>query len=72
MFLSLLNLILHVQVHPRIGVAIGEHILDLEAVAHLFNGPELKNNQHVFKEVTKSIIEIVRHSLIGLFPNDYH
>ena len=40
-----------IQVQPRIGVAIGEHILDLHEVAHLFDGPELKNNQHVLREV---------------------
>jgi len=35
---------------PRIGVAIGEHILDLSVVSHLFVGDQLKNNQHVFQE----------------------
>nr|CAH0105034.1 unnamed protein product [Daphnia galeata] len=45
----------------RIGVAIGEHILDLNAVAHLFNGPELKNSQHVLKESTLN-------SFMGLGP----
>ncbi|XP_057370834.1 fumarylacetoacetase-like [Daphnia carinata] len=45
----------------RIGVAIGEHILDLHAVAHLFNGPELKNNQNVFQESTLN-------SFMGLGP----
>jgi len=32
----------------RIGVAIGEEILDLSAVKHLFDGPELRNHQDVF------------------------
>lgn len=36
----------------RIGVAIGDHILDLLVVAHLFNGAELSKHQHVFKEST--------------------
>lgn len=36
----------------RIGVAIGDHILDLLVVAHLFNGVELSQHQHVFKEST--------------------
>ncbi|XP_074042553.1 fumarylacetoacetate hydrolase [Leptinotarsa decemlineata] len=37
---------------PRIGVAIADSILDLSEVSHLFTGPELQNNQHVFKEQT--------------------
>lgn len=41
------------QATPRIGVAIGDLILDLSIVAQLFTGPQLKNQQHVFKEVTK-------------------
>ncbi|KHJ80529.1 putative fumarylacetoacetase [Oesophagostomum dentatum] len=36
----------------RIGVAIGESILDLSVVAHLFDGPALKNHQDVFKQET--------------------
>ncbi|GLV46376.1 Fumarylacetoacetase [Carabus blaptoides fortunei] len=36
----------------RIGVAIGDQILDLSKVSHLFEGPHLKNNQHVFKQPT--------------------
>ncbi|XP_076240373.1 fumarylacetoacetate hydrolase [Calliopsis andreniformis] len=32
----------------RIGVAIGNEILDLSAISHLFDGPLLKNNQNVF------------------------
>lgn len=44
---------MYIKIQPqrRIGVAIGEHILDIYEVAHLFNGSELKNNQHVLKEV---------------------
>ncbi|XP_059057650.1 fumarylacetoacetase [Achroia grisella] len=34
----------------HIGVAIGDWILDLNVVSHLFNGPLLKDKQHVFKE----------------------
>lgn len=37
---------------PRIGVAVGEKILDLRFIKHLFNGPFLKENQHVFEEST--------------------
>ncbi|EFA06443.1 fumarylacetoacetase [Tribolium castaneum] len=36
----------------RIGVAIGDQILDLRQISHLFVGPELKNNQDVFKQKT--------------------
>jgi len=35
---------------PRPGVAIGNQILDLSVVNHLFNGPLLKNHQNVFTE----------------------
>ncbi|MPC90397.1 Fumarylacetoacetase [Portunus trituberculatus] len=35
----------------RLGVAIGDLILDLSVIAHLFTGPLLKNQQQVFKEV---------------------
>lgn len=37
---------------PRIGVAIGDLILSLREIAHLFNGPYLKDQQHVFRETT--------------------
>ncbi|XP_035670137.1 fumarylacetoacetase-like [Branchiostoma floridae] len=36
----------------RLGVAIGEQILDLSAVKDLFTGPELSGKQHVFEEPT--------------------
>eukprot|EP00092_Neocalanus_flemingeri_P017507 GFUD01018940.1.p1 GENE.GFUD01018940.1~~GFUD01018940.1.p1 ORF type:complete len:467 (-),score=127.89 GFUD01018940.1:216-1478(-) len=36
----------------RIGVAIGEHVLDLSKISHLFNGPLLKGNQDVFRATT--------------------
>lgn len=45
----------------RIGIAIGEHVLDLHAVSHLFVGPELINNQNVFKKATLN-------SFMGLGP----
>ncbi|KAL5019937.1 hypothetical protein ScPMuIL_002829 [Solemya velum] len=35
---------------PRIGVAIGDQILDLSVVGHLFDGPILKKKQNVFKK----------------------
>ncbi|XP_037796007.1 fumarylacetoacetase-like [Penaeus monodon] len=37
---------------PRIGVAIGDLILDLSVISHLFCGPVLAGHQHVFKEPT--------------------
>ncbi|XP_042883991.1 fumarylacetoacetase-like [Penaeus japonicus] len=36
----------------RIGVAIGDLILDLSVISHLFCGPALASHQHVFKEPT--------------------
>jgi len=50
-FPTLTFTILLFQAKPRIGVAIGDHILDLAAVAHLFNGEHLKQHQDVFSEV---------------------
>jgi len=37
---------------PRVGVAIGEFVLDLHVVASLFDGPNLRGHQHVFGEPT--------------------
>lgn len=37
---------------PRIGVAVGNLILDISLISHFFDGPLLKNNQHVFKQPT--------------------
>ncbi|XP_062062330.1 fumarylacetoacetase [Lepus europaeus] len=37
---------------PRIGVAIGDQILDLSAIKHLFTGPVLSQHQDVFDEPT--------------------
>ncbi|GJQ66118.1 Faa [Trypoxylus dichotomus] len=39
------------QTH-RIGVAIGDLILDLSEIAHLFDGPELREHQDVFRKDT--------------------
>lgn len=36
----------------RIGVAIGDQILDLSVISHLFNGPNLSGKQDVFHEPT--------------------
>ncbi|KAG6447708.1 hypothetical protein O3G_MSEX005098 [Manduca sexta] len=38
------------KVNKHIGVAIGEWILDLNIIAHLFDGPLMKDKQNVFKE----------------------
>ncbi|BFZ21143.1 hypothetical protein BsWGS_24182 [Bradybaena similaris] len=37
---------------PTIGVAIGDFILDLSQVKHLFDGPVLRNVQYVFEKET--------------------
>lgn len=39
------------QEKRRIGVAIGDHILDLSVVKHLFNGPTISRYLDVFDEV---------------------
>ncbi|XP_066152444.1 fumarylacetoacetase isoform X2 [Euwallacea fornicatus] len=36
----------------KIGVAIGEYILSLGEIAHLFDGPHLKGKSHVFQKPT--------------------
>ncbi|CAH1639014.1 unnamed protein product [Spodoptera littoralis] len=38
------------NIEKHIGVAIGELILDLNVISHLFDGPLLKSKQNVFKE----------------------
>merc|ERR1712222_129413 len=40
------------QPQHRIGVAIGDQILDLSKISNLFSGPLLKTQQHVFRETT--------------------
>lgn len=35
----------------KIGVAIGNEILNLKEISHFFDGPELKDHQYVFKDV---------------------
>ncbi|VVC97880.1 unnamed protein product [Leptidea sinapis] len=42
----------HKNEQKHIGVAIGDWILDLNIISHLFSGPLLKDKQHVFKEQT--------------------
>jgi len=40
------------QPQQRIGVAIGDQILDLSKISNLFSGPLLKTQQQVFRETT--------------------
>nr|XP_028562392.1 fumarylacetoacetase [Podarcis muralis] len=40
------------QPRPRIGVAIGDQVLDLSAIKHLFDGPILSKQHHVFDQPT--------------------
>ncbi|KAF5307565.1 hypothetical protein FQR65_LT18388 [Abscondita terminalis] len=40
------------NLNKRIGVAIGDKILDLSLISHLFDGPVLRCRQDVFKEST--------------------
>jgi len=40
------------QPEHRIGVAIGDKVLDLSKISDLFDGPLLKNNQSVFRDAT--------------------
>ena len=40
------------QPQKRIGVAIGDQILDLYAIANYFTGPHLEKKQNVFREKT--------------------
>ncbi|CAK9289942.1 unnamed protein product [Gordionus sp. m RMFG-2023] len=43
----------------RIGVAIGDFVLDLSKISHLFNGPLLKDKQDAFKQsVLNSFMEL--------------
>ena len=42
------------QLRQRIGVAIGDKILDLSVIKHLLTGPLLSNCQHVFDKVHSS------------------
>jgi len=37
---------------PRPGVAIGDHVLDLSAIKHLFTGPHMSAHQAVFADTT--------------------
>jgi len=40
------------QPEHRIGVAIGDQVLDLSKISHLFDGHLLKGSQHVFRDET--------------------
>ncbi|ETE66716.1 Fumarylacetoacetase, partial [Ophiophagus hannah] len=43
----------------RIGVAIGDQILDLNAVKHLFDGPVLSKQHHVFEQSRGKMISLL-------------
>lgn len=47
----------------RIGVAIGDEILDLSVVKNLFDGPVLRNHQNVFDEVKYSSCFVITQNL---------
>ena len=44
------------QDNPRIGVAIGDQIVDLTAIVHLFDGPILSQHRHVFQQVSLFVL----------------
>lgn len=50
---------------PRPGVAIGDEILDLSVIKHLFSGPIMSKHQHVFE---KSVLN----DFMELGPNAWH
>ena len=45
------------QPKHRIGVAIGDFVLDLSVIKHLFNGPVMSTKQHVFEQVSNKCCE---------------
>lgn len=49
-----------VKSHPRVGVAIGDHVLDVSAVQNLFTGPIMSKNASVFNEVTTRLITTIQ------------
>ncbi|KAJ1351896.1 hypothetical protein KIN20_008064 [Parelaphostrongylus tenuis] len=50
--LSVWSVLYQDQSQTSYRVAIGECILDLSVIAHLFDGPALKAHQNVFKQET--------------------
>ena len=54
--LTLIHIWLVFQPKHRIGVAIGDQILDLSVVKALFDGPALSKQQHVFDEVAMEML----------------
>lgn len=52
------------QVDKHIGVAIGDLILDLNVISHLFTGPLLADKQQVFK-----VTLCVKYELIYVYLN---
>ena len=54
----------YLQPQHRIGVAIGDKILDLSVIKHLFSGPALNGNQDVFNKVWNITDILPLHSLM--------
>ena len=67
--LTLIHIWLVFQPKHRIGVAIGDQILDLSVVKTLFDGPTLSKQQHVFDEVAIETLakDSVNMQLCGYF-----
>ena len=67
--LTLIHIWLVFQPRHRIGVAIGDQILDLSVVKALFDGPALSKQQHVFDEVAMETLgkDSVNMQLCGYF-----
>ena len=69
---------LYYKVQHRIGVAIGDQVLDLSSIKHLFNGPLMSSHQDVFdKPVLNDFMALgrpswreVRSRLQELLSND--
>ena len=67
--LTLIHIWLVFQPKHRIGVAIGDQILDLSVAKALFDGPALSKQQHVFDEVAMETLgkDSVNMQLCGYF-----
>ena len=51
------------QPQHRVGVAIGDKILDVGVVKHLFNGPVMQDKMHVFdKPVLNDFMALGHHA----------
>ena len=50
-----LKIICDLQPRHRIGVAIGEHVLDLAEISELFTGPLMSQRKSVLEEVRSTV-----------------